>query len=159
MKLIDKQLLDSTTEKAKQSPRKRMNHNFHEDLEDPINRLLNAMEPDTYVRPHRHLQPDKDEYFLVLRGKAIALIFDEKGRITEQVLLDPQQGTYGAEIKAGIWHGLLVLESGTVLYEIKPGPFAPLSDDNFAGWSPEPDDKEGVTLFMEQIREATQSLQ
>ncbi|MCC8133983.1 MAG: WbuC family cupin fold metalloprotein [Tannerellaceae bacterium] len=154
MKVINRQLLDATTEKAKQSPRRRMNHNFHEDLNDPVNRLLNAMEPDTYIRPHRHLQPDKDEYFLVLRGKAVVFIFDEKGYITEQVLLDPLQGTYGAEIKAGIWHGLLVLESGTVLYEIKPGPFAPLSEENLAAWSPDPEEKEAVNTYLEHLRYA-----
>ena len=67
MKIIDKQLLDKTNEQAKQSPRLRMNYNFHERLDDPVNRLLNAMEPGSYIRPHRHLDPDKDEIFLLLR--------------------------------------------------------------------------------------------
>ena len=79
MKIIDKQLLDKTSEQAKQSPRLRMNYNFHERLDDPVNRLLNAMEPDTYIRPHRHLNPDKDEIFLLLRGKAVVFIFDDQG--------------------------------------------------------------------------------
>lgn len=56
-----------------------MNYNFHEQLDDPVNRLLNAMEPDTYIRPHRHLNPDKDEIFLLLRGKAMLFIFDNDG--------------------------------------------------------------------------------
>ena len=117
MKIIDKQLLDKTSEQAKQSPRLRMNYNFHERLDDPVNRLLNAMEPDTYIRPHRHLNPDKDEIFLLLRGKAVVFIFDAQGNITEKVLLDPLVGSYGAEIKPGIWHCLLVLEPDTVVYE------------------------------------------
>ena len=57
MKIINEQLLDETQAKALQSPRLRMNYNFHERLDDPINRLLNAMEPGTYLRPHRHLNP------------------------------------------------------------------------------------------------------
>ena len=69
MKIINEQLLDETQAKALQSPRLRMNYNFHEKLDDPINRLLNAMEPGTYLRPHRHLNPAKDEIFLLLRGK------------------------------------------------------------------------------------------
>ena len=77
MKLITEQLLDETTARAKVNPRLRMNYNFHEDLDDPVNRLLNAMEPGTYLRPHRHLNPDKDEVFLLLRGKAAVFIFDE----------------------------------------------------------------------------------
>ena len=52
MKIINEQLLDETQAKALQSPRLRMNYNFHERLDDPINRLLNAMEPGTYLRPH-----------------------------------------------------------------------------------------------------------
>ena len=58
MKIINEQLLDETTARAKQSPRLRMNYNFHEELDDPVNRLLNAMEPGTYIRPHRHLKPN-----------------------------------------------------------------------------------------------------
>ena len=50
MKIINEQLLDETQAKALQSPRLRMNYNFHERLDDPINRLLNAMEPGTYLR-------------------------------------------------------------------------------------------------------------
>ncbi len=148
MKIINKQLLDETSERAKQSPRLRMNYNFHEQLDDPVNRLLNAMEPDTYIRPHRHLNPDKDEIFLLLRGKAILFIFDNDGNITEKLLLDPLAGSYGAEIKPGIWPSLLVLESGTVIYEVKPGPFAPLHPENMAPWSPEPDDEKGIDEYL-----------
>ena len=151
MKVINDQLLNETIERAKQSPRLRMNYNFHEELDDPINRLLNAMEPGTYLRPHRHLNPDKDEIFLLLRGRVAVFIFDEKGNVTEKIVLDPKAGTYGAEIKAGVWHGLLVLESGSVIYEVKKGPFAPLSPDNFAPWSPEADDMEGIRIFLEAL--------
>ena len=148
MKIINKQLLDETSERAKQSPRLRMNYNFHEQLDDPVNRLLNAMEPDTYIRPHRHLNPDKDEIFLLLRGKAMLFIFDNDGNITEKLLLDPLAGSYGAEIKPGIRHSLLVLEPGTVIYEVKPGPFAPLHPENMAPWSPEPDDEKGIKEYL-----------
>lgn len=151
MKVINDQLLNETIGKAKQSPRLRMNYNFHEKLDDPINRLLNAMEPGTYLRPHRHLNPDKDEVFLLLRGKVAVFIFDEEGNITEKLVLDPKAGVYGAEIKAGVWHGLLVLESGSVIYEVKQGPFAPLSPENFAPWSPEPEDTEGVERFLDEL--------
>ena len=113
MKIINEQLLDETQAKALQSPRLRMNYNFHERLDDPINRLLNAMEPGTYLRPHRHLNPAKDEIFLLLRGKVAVFLFDEEGNITEKTILNPKEGAYGAEIKAGTWHGLLVLESGS----------------------------------------------
>lgn len=158
MKIINEQLLDATTTRAKQSPRLRMNYNFHKQPDDPINRLLNAMEPGTYIRPHRHLNPDKEEIFLLLRGKAVVFLFDNDGKITEQQLLDPKTGTYGAEIKAGVWHCFLVLEPGTVIYEIKTGPFAPLSPENMASWSPAPENEEAVKRYLEQLKTAIKGL-
>ncbi|MCD8270292.1 MAG: WbuC family cupin fold metalloprotein [Parabacteroides sp.] len=158
MKIINEQLLDTTTTRAKQSPRLRMNYNFHEQPDDPINRLLNAMEPGTYIRPHRHLNPDKEEIFLLLRGKAVVFLFDNDGKITEQQLLDPKTGTYGAEIKAGVWHCFPVLEPGTVIYEIKTGPFAPLSPENMASWSPAPKNEEAVKKYLEQLKTAIKGL-
>ncbi len=152
MKLINEKLLDETTEKAKQSPRLRINYNFHESLDDPINRLINAMEPDTYLRPHRHKNPDKNEVFLMLRGSAALFLFDDDGNITEQVILDPKAGIYGGEIPCDVWHTLIVLESGSVVYEIKQGPFAPLSPENMASWSPAAEDEKGAKRFMEKLK-------
>lgn len=151
MKRINRELLDETTAKATLSPRLRMNYNFHEKLDDPINRLLNAMEPGTYLRPHRHCNPDKNEIFLLLRGRVALFIFDDQGNVIESVVLDPVNGEYGGEIAAGVWHGLLVLESGSVIYEVKSGPFAPLTPENFAPWSPDPEDKEGVKRYMQEL--------
>jgi hypothetical protein len=152
MLLIDEKLLDETTERAMMSPRLRMNHNFHESLNDPVNRLINAMEPDTYLRPHRHKNPDKNEVFLLLRGKVALFLFDDSGNITEQVVLDPKAGVYGGEIPCDVWHTLIVLESGSVIYEVKQGPFAPLAAENMAPWSPVVDDIENVKLYMDKLK-------
>lgn len=152
MKIINKQLLDCTSEAAKQSPRLRMNHNFHADTDDLLNRLINAIEPDSYIRPHRHQQPDKEEIFLLLRGKAAFFLFDDKGNITDKLILSPNEGIYGAEIAPGVWHTLLVLEPDTVVYEIKRGPFAPLAPENFAPWSPAAEDTDAVKEYMAYLR-------
>ena len=69
MKLIDEKLLDEVSLLANNSPRQRMNYNFHENESDPFNRLLNAMNPETQFSVHRHMNPDKDESFLVLRDR------------------------------------------------------------------------------------------
>lgn len=151
-KIIDEALLNATTDLAKASPRLRMNHNFHEDLNDPINRLLNAMEPDSYIRPHRHLTPPKTEIFLLLRGRVALFLFDDQSDITKKLILSPNDGVYGAEIEAGIWHALLVLESGSVVYEVKKGPFAPVAPDDFAPFSPSADDKEAVKEWLEKMK-------
>ena len=151
MKLIDEKLLDETTQKAKQSPRLRMNYNFHETLDDPVNRLLNAMEPGTYLRPHRHLNPDKTEIFILLRGKAALFLFDDCGTMTNTFILDPRRGRYGGEIPAGVWHGLVVLSPETVIYEIKQGPYAPLTPDNMAPWAPAVENRQEAQAYIDKL--------
>lgn len=151
MKLITETLLDEVTEQARKSPRLRMNHNFHESMEAPIHRMLNALEPGTYLIPHRH--PDKEETYLLLRGSLIALLFDEEGKVIDKVTLNPKMGNYGIEIPAGTWHGIVVLEPGTVIYEIKQGPFSPLTPENFASWAPAPTDREKVNAYMKSMME------
>lgn len=151
MKLITETLLDEVTEQARKSPRLRMNHNFHESMEAPIHRMLNALEPGTYLIPHRH--PDKEETYLVLRGSLIAILFDEEGEVINKVTLNPKMGNYGIEIPAGTWHGIVVLEPGTVIYEIKQGPFSPLTPENLASWAPAPTDREKVDAYMKLMLE------
>ncbi len=112
-----------------------MNYNFHR-LEDPVNRMLNALEPGTYIQPHKHENPDRFEVFLALRGKFAVIIFDETGNITDCSILDPISGNYGVEIPARTYHTLIALESGSVAYEIKEGPYMPAIAKNFAPWAP-----------------------
>jgi cupin fold WbuC family metalloprotein len=152
MTIIDKALLDSVSGQAVNSQRLRMNYNFHSQLDDPLNRLLNAMEPGSYFPPHRHKNPDKEEIFLVLRGSVLILIFDENGSVVSSTEISPKKEIYGMEIEAGVWHSLIVLEPNTVVYEVKKGPYAPLTPDNIASWAPDPADKETVKKYMDELR-------
>jgi cupin fold WbuC family metalloprotein len=92
--------------------------------------------PGTYVRPHKHESPDKWEVFIVLSGRALVVCFDEAGAIIDHAILDGTLGVYGVEIAAREWHAVVSLVPGTVLYEVKPGPYAPIDDKNFAPWAP-----------------------
>jgi len=136
MRIINNHLLDSLSEEAKKSPRKRKNYNFHSALEDPINRMLNALEPDTYTHPHKHENPDKREIFIVLRGRVAVFFFDDIGKITETIILSKENGVYGVEVSPGEWHSILCLEQGSVVYEIKDGPYEAHNDKIFASWAP-----------------------
>lgn len=148
LKFVSKESLDELSDLANTSPRKRQNHNFHGDLADPINRMLNAFEPGTYTQPHKHENPDKREVFIVLRGSLVVVIFDNSGNITDFILLDRDKGNYAIEIPPGVWHNVISLESGTVVYEIKDGPYQQISDKNFASWAP----KEGDAGCDEYLR-------
>jgi cupin fold WbuC family metalloprotein len=135
-KIVSEKLLDELHRKATDSPRKRMNHNFHDDLADPINRMLNSFEPGTYIQPHKHEDPDKREVFILLKGRLLVVFFNNAGIPTEFILLDRDLENYAVEIPAGTWHTVISLESGSVVYEVKDGPYLPLSDKNFASWAP-----------------------
>ena len=50
--------------------------------------------------------------------------------LTNEFLVNPLEGVYGVHIPAGQWHTLEVLESGTVIFEVKDGPFAPLGKED-----------------------------
>jgi cupin fold WbuC family metalloprotein len=142
LKIVSNQLLDELTQKAALSSRKRLNLNFHEQLSDPINRMLNAFEPGTYIQPHKHENPDKREVFIVLRGSMLMVIFDDSGTPIDFILLDPQQENHAVEIPSGVWHSVISLAAGTVVYEIKDGPYIQPLDKNFASWAPKEGDTE-----------------
>lgn len=151
MKLITEELLDSVTAQAQANSRLRMNYNFHTSMDEPVHRMLNALEPGTYLPPHRHT--DKEETYLLLRGKMWVFFYDESGKVTEKVLLDPLKGNYGLEIPAGTWHSIVVLETGTVIFEIKKGPYYPLPSEDLASWAPAPSDVKGAEAFMNKLLE------
>ena len=121
MKLIDKQLLDDVSRQAQKSDRLRMNYNFHQSLDDKCHRFLNAVEPGTKVEIHRH--PTKDESFVILRGKVRVTTHNDDGSIKEDVVLSQESGNYGVDIPKNVWHKLESLESGSVIFECKEGPF------------------------------------
>jgi cupin fold WbuC family metalloprotein len=152
IKLINKKILDETSAKAKYSPRHRMNYNIHDDLNDPINRLLNAMEPETYIRPHRHTQPPKNESIILLRGALDILIFDDCGTLIRRESLSVTSGNYAIDIPSDSWHGLIVRQTGTVIYEIKTGPYHPVAEGDIASWSPDPENKEAVKAYIEAMK-------
>ena len=121
MRVIDEELLNEVSERAKSSPRLRMNYNFHQSLDDKCHRFLNAVEPGTVVPIHRH--PTKDESFVILRGKVRVTTHNDDGTVIESVVLCPEEGRYGVNIPKGVWHNLESLESGSVIFECKEGPF------------------------------------
>ena len=121
--VIDKALLDKVSSRAKESPRLRMNYNFHQSLDEKCHRFLNAVEPVTVVPIHRH--PTKDETFVILRGRVRVTTHNDDGSIIEDVVLSQESGNYGVDIPKNVWHKLESLEPGSVIFECKEGPFIP----------------------------------
>lgn len=134
MKCVTHKNLAALSAEARASARLRKNFNLHSRLDDPVQRLLNAIEPGTYVRPHRHVAPAKWELMSILAGRAVLLVFDDDGVIRERIDLD--RSTPLVEVPPGTWHTLAALEPGTVMLEVKEGPYAPASPEDFAPWAP-----------------------
>jgi cupin fold WbuC family metalloprotein len=125
--IIDNKLLDDVAAKAKESPRLRMNYNFHEGPDSKAQRMLNALEPGSIVPIHRHQQTD--ETCVVIRGKIEVQFYDETGAQTASFKLDPLKGNYGVHISKGQWHTLVVVEP-SVIFEVKDGPYAPITPED-----------------------------
>lgn len=150
MKIITHDTLKQLSKEAEQSDRLRKNLNLHDDYADPCQRLFNAMEPGTYIRPHRHLHPPKPECFMAIRGKMALVVFADQGQVEHVIPFGDGCDVVTIDLPPAVWHTLISLESGSVFFETKPGPYVPLSDKDFASWSPEEGSSE-VSAYLQEL--------
>ena len=125
--VIDNKILDNLTAQAKASPRLRMNLNFHQSLDEKCHRFLNAVEPGANIPIHRH--PEKEESFVVLRGRIRVITYNDDGTIIENMVLNPSEGRYGVNVGKNVWHTVEALEPGSVIFECKEGPYVPHEEE------------------------------
>lgn len=150
MKKINAKLIDSVLKIADESPRKRTNYNFHFGPDDPLQRMLNAMQPGTYLQPHKHENPDKREVFIALTGKFVVIQFNDDGIVADHMLLDPTVKECAAEIDARIYHTIICLEPDSLIYELKDGPYRMSDDKNFASWAPK-EGEPGCKAYLDKL--------
>lgn len=121
--ILDKNLLDNITSKARKSERLRMNYNLHDSLDAKVQRLFNALEPGTHLPIHRHKHTA--ETYILLRGRIDVLFYNDHGVVVERYELDPKREIYGVHIPKGQWHTIEVHES-SIIFEVKDGPYMPI---------------------------------
>ena len=126
--------IDQLALQAAAAPRKRAHLLLHSGPDDQVQRLLIAAEPGTYVRPHQHSQ--QWEMLTVQRGQLDVLIFAANGIIRIRSKLDRTAPVI--QIPPAHWHTCVVREPGTLILEIKPGPFRA---NEFAAWAPDESDE------------------
>ena len=136
MKHLSETELRALCREAASAPRRRTHQLWHLDHADCVQRLAMALQPGTYVRPHRHGEPPKWEALVLLQGQVSLLTFDDAGTVLERVELSHPRGCVVVETPAGTWHSLVAVEADSVLFEFKQGPFAP---SEFAAWAPAED--------------------
>ncbi|CUW38128.1 conserved protein of unknown function(RmlC-like cupin domain,10-149) [Magnetospirillum sp. XM-1] len=133
MRVIEASELAELSARAAQLPRRRLNLNLHGEPADPVQRMVIAFEPDTYIRAHRH--PAQFETFILLQGRCSLLTFAEDGAVERRIEL-ADDATRVVEIPAGTWHSLVSGAPGTQVVEVKPGPYQPTTEADFAAWAP-----------------------
>lgn len=134
-RFLDQALFAELTGKAAASPRRRQHHNLHE-MAEPCHRLLNALQPDTYIQPHCHRDPSKAESLIVLKGRLGLLIFAEDGELLGTRELSPTGECAGVDLPPGTFHAMVALEPDSLMFECKAGPYQALADDERGAWAP-----------------------
>ncbi len=148
LQILDTALFHSLIERARQSPRLRVNYNFHAGMDDNPHRFLNVMVRGTYITPHRHHDPPKSESFIVLAGELAFFTFNDAGDITASHILG--RDAIGIDIQPGVWHTMAVMSEYAVCFEVKPGPYSMANDKHFAPWAPRENDPR-ATGFLERL--------
>ena len=125
---ITQDLLDKLTAEAKASPRLRMNLDLRNSASDGSQRMLNAIEPGSPLPIHRHMK--SSETVVCLRGHLREVFYNAAGEVTEVIGLAPDSGCVALNIPIGQWHTVRVLESGTVIMEVKDGAYEPTGPED-----------------------------
>ncbi|ATB30237.1 WbuC family cupin fold metalloprotein [Melittangium boletus] len=135
--ILSRSQVDEAAEASRASPRQRIILPLHKHESEGLQRMLNVVQPDSYVRPHRHLDPPRSESWVVLRGAVAFFTFEEDGRVRDCVRLEAGGERFGVDLGPGPFHGLVALVPDTVLFEAKNGPYSLANDKSFAPWAPE----------------------
>jgi cupin fold WbuC family metalloprotein len=149
VKIFSSEYLNDLVFQAKLSPRLRQHSNIHLEYDDPCQRLFNAIEPESYIRPHCH----GVETLFVVQGLMALMVFSEEGDIEQIQRLVPESrasrkdDAVGVEVPSGKWHTVVSLASGSVLLEAKAGPFNPDVPKIFAPWAPAEGSVEGANYL------------
>jgi cupin fold WbuC family metalloprotein len=149
------EFLDTLTQSAQQSSRQRQHKNIHQHYNEPCQRLFNAIGIDSYIRPHRHSIDPKDECLIAVRGRMALLVFDDIGQVKQIIRFGAQineaQQAIGVvvNLSAGDWHTVIAEVPGSILFEVKSGPFNPEQAKEWAAWAPAENTPEAAEYLME----------
>jgi cupin fold WbuC family metalloprotein len=147
---VTQQSLEHTIRASRANPRKRMIQPFHRAETADLQRMFNAVQPGSYIAPHRHLDPPKAEAWIVLQGSLAFFTFDERGEIQECLEVRAGSDVFGVDLEPGVYHSFFALEPDTVVYEVKTGPYAPSDDKAFAPWAPR-EGEPGVAAYLARL--------
>lgn len=144
---LSKSFLNGAIAASHSSPRRRVIQPFHRDENAALHRMFNAVQPGSYIPPHRHLDPPKAESWIVLRGRLAFFTFNDEGGIEECLEICAGGDIFGVDLEPGVYHTFLALEPDTVVFEVKSGPYIVTSDKAFPSWAP-PEGSEAAGAYL-----------
>jgi cupin fold WbuC family metalloprotein len=153
---LTRDLLGGAIAASQSSPRRRVIQPLHRSEGATLHRMFNAVQPDSYIPPHRHLDPPKAESWIVLRGALAFFTFDDQGAIVECLEIRAGGEIFGVDLEPGVYHTFFALEPDTVVYEVKDGPYAAATDKAFPEWAPREGTAEASGYLSMLVREFAQ---
>jgi cupin fold WbuC family metalloprotein len=138
---VSPDIIASKISDARANPRQREILALHRSESEPLQRMINALEPGSYIRPHRHHDPSKAECIVLLTGVLGFVTFHSDGMldIDNCFLLHRTKGMLAVDVRENLWHTFFALERGTSVFEVKAGPFDARRDKQAAPWAPAED--------------------
>ena len=155
MEVFSNEYLNTMILEASHSVRKRHHRNIHNSFGEKCQRLMNAIGVESYIAPHRHLLDPRNECLIAVRGLFAAIIFAEDGSVERVQNFGSEKFKHisvGVELPAEIWHTVVALKPGSILFEVKEGPFDPGKAKDFAPWAPREGSVEAQD-YLRQLRE------
>ncbi|BHH84643.1 WbuC family cupin fold metalloprotein [Desulforhopalus sp. 52FAK] len=150
--LITTTCIQECVEASRKSPRKRIILPLHKSGDASLHRMLNAIQPGSYIQPHRHLFPPKAESVIVLQGAMYVFIFNSDGKIIEIHTVQAGGINLGIDSEPGVFHTFAAIKPDTVLFEVKPGPYNQADDKDFATWAPA-EGEHGAKEYLQHLYE------
>jgi cupin fold WbuC family metalloprotein len=163
VRMISADVVDRLRADSRASPRRRQHMNLHKDHAEPVQRLLNVIQIESYIRPHRHSLDPKTESLFALAGRFVLFVFDDGGQVIRMVRLGSEKYVCGAatcigiELSPGTWHTVLATEPDSLLLELKAGPFDTNAAKEHAPWAPGEGTEDG-RIYLGKLREMIQCM-
>lgn len=138
---------------SRESPRLRMLQKMHKSHDAGVQRMFNALQPGTYIMPHRHLHPHKDETVMVVAGSLLFVEFSDEGQVVNTMLLQPGTENFGVDVAPHVYHTYIPLKPDTLMFEIKDGPYAATNDKDVPEWAPREGSPEAEPYLLNLIKD------
>jgi cupin fold WbuC family metalloprotein len=135
---------------VKASAKRRARINAHPDGEDALHEMIIAIDPASYIRPHKH--PGKSEAFHIIEGEVDIVVFTDDGEIDRVVPLGaPGSGrSFYYRMSTPFFHTLIIRSDILIVHEITNGPFRPEATV-FADFAPEESEPEKAAAYQAEL--------